>query len=168
MDGNDSVSSLDDSSDDSESENSEGDTKYDTDDELQPCQPQPNLFPCPDQKPSQGTPLKFDISNGPPSSLPLCMMTNARSAYNKKSNLSELLYQICPSFLILTETWERENYSLDKLLNSRVYKTISYHRKNKSRGGGCAIIYQNNDQLKFRQADIDVPDNIEVVWAICT
>ena len=49
-----------------------------------------------------------------------------------------------------------------------MYKTISYHRKNKSKGGGCAIIYRNNDQLKFRQADIDVPDNIEVVWAICT
>ena len=96
------------------------------------------------------------------------MMTNARSAYNKKSSLCELLYQIRPTFLILTETWERENHSLDKLLNSRVYKSISYLRKNRSPGGGCAIIYQNNNQVKFRQADIIVPENIEAVWATCS
>ena len=64
--------------------------------------------------------------------------------------------------------WEREKLKLEDVLIGRTFKTFSYYRKNKSPGGGCAIIYNNNSQFNFKDADIDVPANVEAVWAVCT
>ena len=170
LDGNDTNVSSVDSSEDDASDESASDTIYDSDDEMDIFQSQPSMFPLPGQNPPPGVPAKFDIdlSDGSSSFLPLCMMLNARSAYNKSNNLREMLHRISPSFLLISETWERKSNRLENILNSRTFKSISYYRKNKSPGGGCAIIYQNNNTFSFKEADIDVPENIEAVWAVCT
>ena len=149
---------------------SDDDTDYNTDDEVDPCTSQANLFPLPGQNLSPDVPLQFDVdmNDDVSSSLPLGMMMNARSAYNKRDNLYEILHQICPSFVMISETWEREKFKLDNLINSRIFKSISYYRKNRSPGGGCAIIYKMDNQFNFKEAEIDVPENIEAAWAVCT
>ena len=69
--------------------------------------------------------------------------------------------------MIASETWEREKQRLDNILNSRQYKTVSYYRKNRSPGGGCAIIYDEN-KFRLTDKDIHVPDNLEAVWFVFT
>jgi hypothetical protein len=94
-------------------------------------------------------------------------MMNCRSACNKISNLRELLNTVGPSVTILSETWEREKQRLDVILKSRHFKIISCYRKNKSPGGGCAVIY---DKKRFRAEDTDivVPEDIEAAWTVLT
>ena len=72
-----------------------------------------------------------------------------------------------PSIVIASETWEREKQRLDNILNSGQYKTVSYYRKNRSPGGGCAIIYAEN-KFRLTDKDIHVPDNLEAVWSVFT
>ena len=176
LDGNDTVTSSIINSDDSknntdDTQNETDDSQYDTDDEPEPGPRQPNLFPIPGQNVSPGVPLQFDVDldDDIPSCLPLCLMMNARSVYNKSDNLKEMLNRISPSFVLISETWERERQKLETVLNSRMFKTFSYYRKNKSPGGGCAIVCNTTEnQFDFRDADIDVPENVEAVWAICT
>ena len=79
-----------------------------------------------------------------------------------------MLTQLNPTFFIISETWERENFRIKQLIDSKHFKTFSYFRRNKSPGGGCAIIYKVDKKINFHQADIHVPENVEAVWAVCT
>ena len=78
-----------------------------------------------------------------------------------------MLNTIGPSVVMLSETWEREKQRLEIILKSRQYHTVSYYRKNKSPGGGCAILYDRN---RFRASDpeISVPEDVEAVWSVLT
>ena len=132
---------------DNESDSSSN-TIYATDDEVDP-QPIPANFFFPQaQIPGQPNPPEVQISSNKQQSsrLPLCMMLNARSLYNKVNNFKSLLYQIGSDIVLVSETWERQRQSLDQLLSSSQYKTISYCRKKKTNnrqpGGGCAICVQ--------------------------
>ena len=145
------------------------DTSYDSEDEVDGDPIPADLSPIPGQNVQQNQPLVFDINldkNVQSSFLPLCLMTNARSVYNKQNNLREMLKQIGPSVMLVSETWERERSRLDTLLNSRVLKSISSYRKTKP-GGGCAIIY-NETQFNVTNPEIEVPEDVEAVWAIFT
>ena len=147
-------------------------TEYETDDEVDPHPHPVNLFPIPGQNVQPGQPLLFDVDMStdgqpPPSCLPLCLMMNCRSICNKIDNMREMLHTLGPSIVIASETWEREKQRLDNILNSGQYKTVSYYRKNRSPGGGCAIIYDEN-KFRLTDKDIHVPDNLEAVWSVFT
>ena len=164
MDGNISESSTDSlSNDDSDA------TEYDTEDEAFPEVVPANLSPIPDQKVEPGQPLIFDVDlkSDMSSSLPLCLLLNSRSIFNKSDNLREMLHQISPDICLISETFERERKRISATLNSRVYKSISYYRKNRAPGGGCAIIY---NETRFSVVDLEVPSPAEVenVWALFT
>ena len=90
-------------------------TIFDTDEEVDP-EPIPAVF-LPNSNPSQNTKLEVDtdIKIKAPTRLPLCIMLNARSLYNKKNNFQTLLNQIGPDLAITSETWEREKQNLDDL-----------------------------------------------------
>ena len=78
-----------------------------------------------------------------------------------------MLYQVGPDIAIVSETWERKRISLDNLLNSTQFKSISYCRpkvNNRQPGGGCSIIY-NENRFSVEELDIAVPENIEAAWA---
>ena len=94
-------------------------------------------------------------------------MMNCRSVCNKISNLREIVRTIGPSVTILSETWERNKQRLGDLLKSSQHGIVSYYRKNRAPGGGCAIIYDKN---RFRAEDpgVIVPENIEAVWTVLT
>ena len=152
----------------SEDENDINDTINETDDEVD-SEPVPTIFfPIPDQNVSPGKPLKFDVKiseDEESSPLPLCLMLNCRSIYNKAQNLREILNTIGPSVTLLSETWERETFRLDAILKSRHFKSVSYFRSNRKPGGGCAILYDKN-RLTRIYSEIFIPENIEATCLV--
>ena len=151
-------------SDDDESD----DTIYDTEDEAF-SEPIPaNFSPTPGQNVVPGQPINFDVNLSDRSpSMPLCLVLNARSVYNKSDNLREMLRQFGPDICIVSESWERHRRRLNDELNSRQFKTFSYYWKNRAPGGGCAIIY-NENRFSFHNLEIPAVEEIECVWALCT
>ena len=169
VDGNDSyVDSIDKESDNNDN-TIESEDLVDTDDEVDNTPIPANLVPVPGQHAQPHQPLVLDVGNQhhQPALLPLCLMLNARSVFNKSDNLSELLSVISPSVTLISETWERDSLRLDSILNRRMFKYISSFRKNKSPGGGAAIVY-NESQFTVITPDITIPENIEAAWAVFT
>ena len=78
-----------------------------------------------------------------------------------------MLNTIGPSVTMLSETWEHDKQRLEDTLNSRQFKIKSYYRKNKSPGGGCAIIYDKN-QFRATDPEIIVPEDVEAIWTVLT
>ena len=155
-----------DSSDDS-SDNSGDDTEYDTEDEAF-AEPIPaNLSPIPGQNVPPGQPIRFDINSNErqSSNLPLCLVFNSRSVYNKADNLKEMLHTIGPDISIISETFEREKKRLSSVLNSQELKYVSNFRKNRAPGGGCAIIF-NENRFSVSNLEVPAPEEIESCWAL--
>ena len=129
LDGNDSVTS--------ESSSDDSFLNYDTDDEVDPILDPAVLAPVPNQVPVQGQPVQLEVVpdvSTQPSPLPLCMMLNARSLYNKADNFKSLLHQITPDITIVSETWERQKQTLENLISSENFKVISYKRPKTGKG----------------------------------
>ena len=51
--------------------------------------------------------------------------------------------------------------------HSKQFKSISYYRKNRAPGGGCAILY-NETRFSVDNLKIEAPDGVECVWALFT
>ena len=54
---------------------------------------------------------------------------------------------------------------LKDIIKNKNYKYVSYFRKNRSPGGGCAIIF-NESRFKATDPEIVVPENVEAVWSV--
>ena len=117
-----------------------------------------------------------------PISLPLTMVANFRSCYNKVKNLKQSLYTLGLDLLVATETWERPQKDLESLLSSPNYRVISYCRGREqpairtqgrlagkeypgNTGGGAAIFY-NKNTFEATDIQIGVPAGVEAVWAV--
>ena len=70
---------------------------------------------------------------------------------------------------IVSETWERENESLNDLLQLNNYKILSYKRPKvktaKQPGGGCALIYCEK-RFTVSNLCVHIPNGVEAVWAL--
>ena len=77
-----------------------------------------------------------------------------------------MLQQIGPDICIVSETFERENKRIESVLTRRHFKSISYNRKNRARGGGCAIVL-NENRFSVTKLDIAVPEEIESCCTLC-
>ena len=163
----DSISNL------SSSHNSSNEhTVFESDDEAYAEREPAVLAPAPHQ-PGPGAPLVLEVDQTGrlvlPSSLPLIMLTNARSLYNKIDNFKRWLLEIFPDCAMVSETWEHETrrQSLEDLLAETPYKVLSYRRPRGKTGGCCAIVY---NQTKFVVEEVfeNKEEGIESVWAIFT
>ena len=101
------------------------------------------------------------------SSLPLVAVLNCRSLYNKSDNFKKFLNELGIEVSIISESWEREEMSLENLLNMTNYKVHSYRRAktkaNKQPGGACAIIYKET-RFKAHKLNVHVPNGVEACW----
>ena len=101
--------------------------------------------------------------------MPLVGITNARSLYNKRTNFTDLLFNLGIEIFLVSESWEREEQSLEQLLNLQNFKVISYRRPKckakKQPGGGAAIIY-NEERFNICKLDVPSPTGVEIVWAL--
>ena len=151
----------------SNSDIEDSDTEYDTDDEPF-SEPIPvNLFPVSEENHPPNQPIKLEVNLKEEIStyLPLCLTFNARSVYNKSDNLAEMLKQIGPDLCIIFETFEREEKRLNTILNENQFKSISYYRKNRAPGGGCAIVF-NENRFTVSNLEITAPPGVESCWAL--
>ena len=153
FDGNDNSENLSSSDDDI----SDGGTEYDTDDEIEPDRTPISITPA-------KMPNKRTLKVLQASSLPLVSVLNARSIYNKKDSFKTLLHELGIEAAIVSESWEREDLSLEDLLQMDDYKVHSYKRSkvkaNRQPGGCCAIVY-NERRFIATKLDIFVPNGVE-------
>ena len=101
---------------------------YDTDDEIYSEPMRAVLVPAQLQA---GQPFSLEVGSDrvqAPSSLPLAMIANLRSAYNKAKNIKRNLTTLGLDLMIASESWERPNFLLADLLDSPHYSVISYCR----------------------------------------
>ena len=147
------------------------DTEYTSENEAFSDPIPANLFLSPDQHCLPGEPpdLQVGLATDPdhPINIPLCLLINARSIFNKADNLNKMLNQIGPDLCIISETFERNNKKLSNIFTSKHFESISYFRKNKAPGGGCAIVY-NQTRFNVTALDIAIPEGIESCWALFT
>ena len=166
------------SDDDNSTETSdETTTSFESEDEVD-AEPGPViLVPATDQPPA-GQPLLLEVDStgrsALPSSLPLGMVANVRSLYNKIENFIRFLREVGPDYFLVSETWEYEGrrVSLTQLLSHTSYKVLSYRRPRKEdgrphTGGGCAIVY-NESRFKVEELQFESEPNVETIFAIFT
>ena len=137
-------------------------TSYNTEDEIDPETGPISITP-----PTKLNKRKRKILEA--SSLPLVAVLNARSLYNKSDNFKTLLSELGIEVSIISETWEREEQSLESLLQMSNYKVHSYRRPKvkakKQPGGACAIIY-NENRFRATKLNIHVPTGVEACWLL--
>ena len=102
------------------------------------------LIPATLQGPA-GTPLQLEVDvtdqTRTPSCIPLCAVTNPRSAWNKIHNIHTFLRQIGPDIMILSEHWGRKR-PFENILALQSYKVKESSRglrgvPTKGRNGGA-------------------------------
>ena len=97
--------------------------------------------------------------------LPVIMNLNPRSIYNKTEEFLELLEQYSPQVITISESWERENLSLQDLLQLDNYKIITNVKQRDFKGGKPAIII--NEEKYYVKAlcpdPVTVPVGVECV-----
>ena len=70
----------------------------------------------------------------------------------------------------MSESWEREEYTLDKALEMTDYEVISNVHQRIGKGGRPAIIANKQlfDVENLTNTLINIPWGIEIVWAVLT
>ena len=102
--------------------------------------------------------------------LPVILNINPRSIYNKTEEFFELLEQYSAQVITVSESWERENLSLQQLLKLENYRIITNVKQRDFKGGKPAIII-NEDKFYVKALcpdPITVPVGVECVWALIT
>ena len=168
---------------DTESETSEDSQYTDSEDEVDSAPIRATLVPSAQQGPI-GAPLQLEVDISgqvqSPRCVPLCVVTNPRSAWNKINNIRTFLRQVGPDFMILSEHWGRKK-PLENALKSQHYKICESSRgirgiptrgRNGNQavsvtGGGVAIVYCEQN-FHVEDAHVDSPEGIEAVWLILT
>ena len=100
--------------------------------------------------------------------LPVVMNINPRSIYNKCEEFSVLVEQYEADLICMSESWDRENYRLDEVIQIEDYKVISNVRQRDCKGGKPAIIV-NEKKFVVRPLcpdPITVPIGVEAVWCL--
>ena len=76
-----------------------------------------------------------------------------------------MFHQLGPEISIITETFESEKRRLSNIFKNKTFQYISYFRKNRSPGGGCAIVF-NEKRFLVTDLKISARDEIETCWAL--
>ena len=102
--------------------------------------------------------------------LPVVLNINPRSMYNKADDFKLLLEQYEADVVCVSESWERENFSLGQLLQLDKYRIISNVKQRDFQGGKPAILI-NEEKYHIKELcpePVTVPIGVEAVWALIT
>ena len=102
--------------------------------------------------------------------LPTVVNLNPRSIYNKIDEFHALVEDENVDITFMSESWERENKTLNDIINLDDHIVISNVHQRSGVGGRPALIVSNK---KYRVQNltnsvITVPWGVEVVWALVT
>ena len=100
--------------------------------------------------------------------LPLIMNLNPRSIYNKTDDFKLLIDQYDVDCILMSESWERKDISLNQLLNLENYEIVTNVQHRDTRGGKPAILVKTENYfVKNLTPDIiTVPTGVEAAWAL--
>ena len=102
--------------------------------------------------------------------LPSVMNVNPRSIYNKAKEFHNFVIEEAIDCIFMSESWERPEQPLDKIINLPNHTVISNPHQRKGIGGRPALII-NNKKYNVRnltQSFIDIPWGVEATWALIT
>ena len=103
-------------------------------------------------------------------SLPKVLNLNPRSIYNKVDEFVTFVNEEDVDLVCMSESWERENLTLEKVIKIQDYKVISNVHQRCGQGGRPAIIANEKKFIveNLTRTDIDIPWGVEAVWAVLT
>ena len=102
--------------------------------------------------------------------LPTLCNLNPRSVYNKADEFHTFVEQEEVDVLFMSESWERDNLTLDKIIKLDNHAIISNVSQRKGRGGRPAI-FANNKKFEVQNITntlIQIPWGVEAVWCLLT
>ena len=102
--------------------------------------------------------------------LPKVLNVNPRSLYNKKNEFCTFIEEESIDLACISESFERKNFTLEKLLELENFKILSNVYQREGKGGRPAIVV-NTDKYEVEnltQTHITIPWGVEIVWAALT
>ena len=102
--------------------------------------------------------------------LPKVLNLNPRSIYNKINEFVTFVDEENIDLACLSESWERENLTLENVINIENFKVISNVSQRSGSGGRPAIIVntQKYQVENLTQSIVSIPWGVEAVWAVLT
>ena len=100
--------------------------------------------------------------------LPKVLNLNPRSIYNKIDEFVTFVTEEDVDLICMSESWEREELTLNEVIQIDDYKVISNVHQRKGTGGRPAIIANSRkfNVENLTQTTIEIPWGVEAVWAI--
>ena len=102
--------------------------------------------------------------------LPKVLNVNPRSLYNKKNEFCTFIEEESIDLACISESFERKNFTLEKLLKLENFKVLSNVYQREGKGGRPAIVV-NTDKYEVEnltQTHVTIPWGVEIVWAALT
>ena len=102
--------------------------------------------------------------------LPVIMLLNPRSIYNKCDEFWTMMDQLSVDVCAISESWDRDTLPLEDLLKNEGYRIIkNVVQRNKKGGKPALVIKEEKFHIKQLCPDvITVPVGLEAVWALVT
>ena len=95
-------------------------------------------------------------------SLPILCNMNPRSVYNKSEEFHTFVNEEEVDLLFMSESWERENWTLDQIIKLEDHVVISNVFQRKGMGGRPAIIA---NKRKYEVQDL-TNNLIQIPWGV--
>ena len=102
--------------------------------------------------------------------MPKVLNLNPRSIYNKAEEFSTFVKEEDVDVTCISESWEREDFSLHELIKLDDVEIVSNVHQRKGTGGRPAIIVNKNKFCveNLTNTTVNIPWGVEVVWAVLT
>ena len=103
-------------------------------------------------------------------SLPTICNMNPRSVYNKVEEFHTFVEEEEVDLLLMSESWERDNLTLDQIIRLENHTIISNVSQRTGKGGRPAIFANNKkyDVQNITNTLIQIPWGVEAVWCLLT
>ena len=104
------------------------------------------------------------------SQLPVIVNLNPRSVYKKKNEFKTMMEQLSVDCCTISESWDKNDDSLEKLLEVEGYKVIKNVLQRKRKGGKPVLVIKKEKYFikELCPSVITVPSSVEVSWALLT
>ena len=102
--------------------------------------------------------------------MPTVINLNPRSVYNKIDEFHVLVKEEEADVIFMSESWERENKTLDEIISLEDHVVISNVHQRHGVGGRPALIINSKKFIvqNLTQCVIQIPWGVEIVWAMIT
>ena len=102
--------------------------------------------------------------------LPTIVNLNPRSVYNKIDEFHTLVSELEADLIFMSESWERENCTLDQIIDLENYQIISNVYQRTGMGGRPALIINENKFIvqNITNTLVSIPYGVEITWAVLT